>query len=104
MSSSSVPAMPAVKRHMFQRGGIEDHVGAVFLEDGLQVDAVADAQFLRLGHDVVALARAAVIQGVALEDQMVMARRMGGKRDSDVLASRIAAFFHAAEDAKQGAA
>ena len=30
--------------------------------------------------------------------------RMGGKRDSDVLANRIAAFFHAAEDAKQGAA
>ena len=30
--------------------------------------------------------------------------RMGGKRDNDVLASRIAAFFHAAEDARQGAA
>ena len=30
--------------------------------------------------------------------------RMGGKRDNDVLAHRIAAFFHAAEDARQGAA
>ena len=30
--------------------------------------------------------------------------RMGGKRDNDVLASRIAAFFRAAEDARQGAA
>ncbi len=30
--------------------------------------------------------------------------RMGGKRDNDLLADRIAAFFHAAEAARQGAA
>ena len=34
----------------------------------------------------------------------VVNARMGGKRDNDVLAHRIAAFFHAAEDARQGAA
>ena len=38
------------QRHMLQRGGVEDHIGAMFLEDGLKMDAVADAAQVQLAR------------------------------------------------------